>query len=214
MFTGIVEEIGEVREVRGSAQGAEADIACRRVREGLAEGDSVAVNGVCLTASRLTPAGFVAHIMPETFRRTNLAALSPGEGVNLERALASGGRLGGHLVTGHVDGVGRVRGLRPEGTAVVVTVTAPPEVLRYLVPRGSVAVDGVSLTVVEVEEDAFRVSLIPHTLSRTVLGRRRPGDLVNLEADILARYVERLLSWRGEERARTLTEEWLREQGF
>ncbi|MBC7338777.1 MAG: riboflavin synthase [Firmicutes bacterium] len=193
MFTGIVEEVGRLRSLRRSSGGAELDISCRRVGEDLRPGESVAVNGVCLTVVRAGGDGFVAQVMPETLRRTNLGGLAPGDPVNLERALPLGGRLGGHLVTGHVDATGTVISLRPEGEAIIMEVAAPAELAPYLAPRGSVAVDGVSLTIVDSVGGHFRTSLIPHTLAVTNLARRRPGDVVNLEVDVVARYVKHLL---------------------
>jgi riboflavin synthase len=216
MFTGIIEEVGRLRSLRRSSEGAELDVSCRRVREDLRPGDSVAVNGVCLTAVRADGEGFVAQVMPETLRRTNLGRLVPGALVNLERALPLGGRVGGHLVTGHVDATGVVTSMRSEGDAVLMEVTGPAELFPYLAPRGSVAVDGVSLTVVACEGDRFRVSLIPHTLAVTNLGCRRPGDAVNLEVDILARYVRHLLEFMatGVPANGGITWERLREAGF
>jgi riboflavin synthase len=216
MFTGIVEEVGRLRSLRRSSQGAELDISCRRVGEDLRPGDSMAVNGVCLTVVRADGQGFVAQAMPETLRRTNLGRLVPGALVNLERALPLGGRVGGHLVTGHVDATGTVTSMRPEGDAVLMEVSAPRDLLPYLAPRGSVAVDGVSLTIVACEGDHFQVSLIPHTLAVTNLGHRRPGDAVNLEVDILARYVRHLLEvlTTGAPQSAGVTWERLREVGF
>jgi len=218
LFTGLVEEMGTVRSVRRSGQTMQIAIAAPRVSQDLAVGDSVAVSGVCLTAVEVWPGGFAADVMPETFLRTNLRDLRPGDPVNLERSLRLGSRLGGHLVQGHVDGVGRVEAVAEAENARVLTIGAPPEVLRYLVPQGSVAVDGVSLTVVRVTATGFEVSLIPHTARATVLGRRRVGDRVNLEADLIGKYVERLLApWRGGETGGgggTGLEERLRQAGF
>lgn len=202
------------------------EVSCRRVWEDLRPGDSVAVNGVCLTVVRAGSGRFVVQAMPETLRRTNLEHLAPGDGVNLERSLSLGGRLGGHLVTGHVDATGTVASLRPDGDAVIMDIATPPELLPYLAPRGSVAVDGVSLTIAGTRRDPggeqgrFWVSLIPHTRAVTNLGRRKPGDVVNLEVDILARYVKHLLQLAGEGAGRGSGEEGgisverLREVGF
>ncbi|MDI6894873.1 MAG: riboflavin synthase [Bacillota bacterium] len=217
MFTGIVEEVGRLRSLRQSSAGADLEISCRRVGEDLRPGDSVAVNGVCLTVARAGGEGFVAQAMPETLRRTNLSRLVPGEAVNLERALPLGGRLGGHLVTGHVDATGTVAFMRPEGEAVIMDIAAPADLVPYLAPRGSVAVDGVSLTIVATEGGHFRVSLIPHTRAVTNLGGRRPGAVVNLEADVLARYVKHLLDARAAaapEEEPGITLQRLREAGF
>ncbi len=191
MFTGLVHSTGEVSAMRdgrltvATALGAE-----------LADGDSVAVNGVCLTATDVSAEGFAADVMEETLRRSSLGALRPGSAVNLELALRASDRLGGHVVQGHVDGLARVRDVREEGFARVVTFEAGPALLRYVVEKGSIAVDGVSLTVSELEDDAFAVSLIPETRERTTLGRVQPGDEVNLEVDVLAKYVERLIAAR------------------
>lgn len=212
MFTGIVEELGRVRALSDhDITIAAADILADG---GVDVGDSVAVNGVCLTVTALAGDGFAADLMPETRRRTALDRLRVGSLVNLERALTLSRRLGGHLVSGHVDGVGRVASVRNERTATLLTVAAPPELLRYLVPQGSIALDGVSLTVVAVTAREFCVSLIPHTHSRTTLRDRRPGDAVNLEADILAKYVEKLLSTPAEPPAPALSRELLARHGF
>ena len=164
------------------------------VLEGTKTGDSIAVNGVCLTVTALSGHGFSADVMHETLHRSTLAGLSPGSRVDLERAMAAGGRFGGHLVAGHVDGVGKIVRVRRDDTAVWYTVAAGPEVLRYVVEKGSVAIDGISLTVAAVTDRDFSVSVIPHTAAQTVLGERAPGDLVNLEADMIGKYVEKLLS--------------------
>lgn len=164
------------------------------VLEGTRTGDSIAVNGVCLTVTALSGRGFSADVMHETLDRSTLAGLSPGARVDLERAMAAGGRFGGHLVAGHVDGVGRIVRVRRDDTALWYTVAAGPEVLRYVVEKGSVAIDGISLTVAAVTDRDFSVSVIPHTAAQTVLGERVPGDLVNLEADMIGKYVEKLLA--------------------
>jgi riboflavin synthase len=191
VFTGLVQATGAVSGLTGGRLTVRTALASE-----LAPGDSVAVNGVCLTAAQVTPEGFTADVMDETLRRCTLGALVPGGAVNLELALRAADRLGGHIVQGHVDGLGRVRDVREEGFARVVTVEADPELLRYVVEKGSIAVDGVSLTVSALEDEAFAVSLIPETLERTTLGRVRPGDEVNLEVDVLAKYVERLIESR------------------
>lgn len=194
MFTGIVEELGEVINRRYDKESALLFIKGKRVLEGLRVGDSIAVNGVCLTATKITSEAFYADVMPETMRRTNLADLKIGEKVNLERALSAGGRLGGHFVSGHIDGTGILLRERREGNALVKCFSAPPEVLRYVVVKGSIAVDGVSLTVIDLDDTSFHVSLIPHTLQQTTLYYRKQGDKVNLEADMLGKYVEKFLN--------------------
>ena len=193
VFTGLVADLGTVaaREVTG-------DGVRLRVRSALAgelrEGDSVAVNGVCLTATEVAGGGFAADVMHETLRRSSLAEAAPGTRVNLELPLRAQDRLGGHVVQGHVDGVGSVSAAEDDGFARVVTIDAPPALLRYVVEKGSIAVDGVSLTVSSVSPDTFAVSLIPETLERTNLGAAAPGTPVNLEVDVLAKYVEKLVT--------------------
>ncbi len=194
MFTGIIEELGRLRTIRRTGHSLELTLAARQVREDLRVGDSVAVNGVCLTVVRLGGDAFVADVMPETFARTALAQLVPGSAVNLERAMAAGGRFGGHIVQGHVDAVGTVAAIQAAEIARLLTVSAPPTVLRYVVPKGSITIDGVSLTVIEAGADWLRVGLIPHTAAVTTLGSRQVGDAVNLEADILGKYLEHFLA--------------------
>ena len=215
MFTGIIEEIGTVRSIRGGEKGAVLDIEAAKVLDGTAVGDSIAVNGVCLT---VTPGNghFTADAMPETLRRTSLCSLSAGSKVNLERAMSFGGRFGGHIVSGHVDACGRVASLTREGIAVLVRVSAPSDVLKYIAVKGSVTLDGVSLTVTDVDRESLAVSLIPHPAASTTLGLLHPGSPVNVEVDLLARYVERLLSGgdMGGVAPGGLTEAFLRENGF
>jgi riboflavin synthase len=214
MFTGIIEALGEVvgvdRPARRGARGPDAghgpaagarDAAGARLRvqagtllDGMRPGDSIAVDGVCLTVVRLDGDVFTADLAAETLRRTTLGRLRPGDRVNLERPLRADQRFGGHFVQGHVDGVGIVAAVRPEGAGVWMEITPPPALLPYVAEKGSIAVDGVSLTVAALPApDRFAVALIPHTLAVTTLGRRRPGDAVNLEVDVLAKYVQRLL---------------------
>ncbi len=213
MFTGIIEEVGRVQAVRRGARSAVLQIAAQTVTTELNIGDSVAVNGVCLTVTELTPAGFAADVMPETLFRSNLGALAPESRVNLERALSADGRFGGHIVSGHIDGVGRVQSSRRDDNAIWYEIAAAPELLRYVVEKGSVAVDGISLTVARVNNSGFAVSVIPHTAAATTLAERRAGDSVNLECDIIAKYVEKLLTPQASPRA-GLTLEFLRENGF
>jgi riboflavin synthase len=189
MFSGIVEEVGSVREAGDDS----LTVAASLVLDQTALGDSIAVNGACLTVARLGDTWFGAEIMPETLRRTNLGRLRPGDAVNLERSLTLASRLGGHMVQGHVDGTGTVRALTAEGDALLVTIEAPAAILRYIVEKGYIAVDGASLTVVDHSPTAFRVSLVRYTLDHTIFGRWKAGQAVNLEVDILAKYVERLL---------------------
>ncbi len=193
MFTGLVKDLGRVTAVQQTGDGVTLAVRTRLSGE-IALGDSVAVNGVCLTATAVEDGTFEAEVMHETLRRSSLAAVSEGSDVNLELALRAADRLGGHIVQGHVDGLGSVRDVREDGFARVVTIAAPPELLRYVVEKGSIAVNGVSLTVVEVTGDAFSVSLIPETLERTTLGTAARGAPVNLEVDVVAKYVEKLVA--------------------
>jgi riboflavin synthase len=209
MFTGIVEEIGTVRETNRERLALEAD----KVLEGTKVGDSIAVNGACLTVVSLEKRGFSVNIMPETLRRTNLGGLHYGEQVNLERALVLGGRLGGHLVLGHVDDIGEVMEITREEGAHIMKISAPARLMPYIVDKGFIAVDGVSLTVVACDVVSFAVSLVAYTREHTTLGRRRPGDTVNLEADIIGKYVSRLVGIEERER-QSLGLRFLREYGF
>jgi len=188
MFSGIVEEIGTVRELGSHHIKVEA----RTILSDTRVSDSISVSGVCLTVSEVEANWFRASVMPETLRHTNLGSLTPGDSVNLERAVTPSTRLGGHIVLGHVDGVGRVLSVMPEDLALMVAVQASPEVLRFIAMKGSVTVDGVSLTVAELESDSFAVSLVSYTSAQTTLGSVKPGQTVNLEVDVLARYIERL----------------------
>ncbi len=193
MFTGLVADLGTVEGTEATGDGVRLRVRSTLAGE-LAEGDSVAVNGVCLTATRVADGQFSADVMHETLRRSSLAEIADGTRVNLELPLRAADRLGGHVVQGHVDGIGAIRDAVEDGFARVVTITAPPQVLRYVVEKGSIAVDGVSLTVASVSSDTFAVSLIPETLERTNLGAAAPGTPVNLEVDVLAKYVEKLVT--------------------
>jgi riboflavin synthase len=192
MFTGLVQELGRVTAVRRTADGARVTVA-GRIAHDLAQGDSVAVNGVCLTATGVGDGSFQADVMEETLRHSSLGAVRDGTAVNLELPLRASDRLGGHLVQGHVDGMGTVREVAGEGFARRLRIQADPGLGRYLVDRGSIAVDGISLTVASVDGDEFAVSLIPETLERTNLGSAEPGQTVNLEVDVVAKYVEKLI---------------------
>ena len=215
MFTGIIEELGTVERVTRGRVSAVIAIRAEHILSDLKIGDSVAVNGVCLTATGLTGHGFTADVMHETLDRSALAGLGPGSRVNLERAMAANGRFGGHIVAGHVDGVGTIAAIEQDDNAIWFTITAPEQVLRYVVEKGSIAIDGISLTVARVEPDRFAVSVIPHTAAVTLLGRRRVGDRVNLESDIIGKYVERLLRPAPEEKGQSrLTMEFLTQHGF
>ena len=205
MFTGIVEEVGTTKALGSSS----LSISAARILEKTRLGDSIAVNGACLTVSALDVNSFSVDVMTETLKRTNLGLLRPGSSVNLERALMLGGRLGGHFVQGHVDATGKVIGLKSEGAAVIARFAAPSDVLRYVVEKGFIAVDGVSLTVIGYDKTSLSVSLVGYTLKNTILSSRRVGDLVNLEADIISKYVEKTRDSRG-----GITLEFLAEHGF
>ena len=201
--------MGVIRAIRRGARSAVLSIGAAAVLSDLKLGDSVAVNGVCLTASGLDDTGFAADVMHETLDRSSLGDLTVGSRVNLERAMAAGGRFGGHIVSGHIDGTGTVEALRREDNAVWVRIRAPGTPLRYIVHKGSVAIDGVSLTVASVDQAGFSVSVIPHTGAETTLLSRREGDAVNLECDVIGKYVEKLLAPPG-----GLTREFLLQHGF
>jgi riboflavin synthase len=192
MFTGLVQDLGRIARADRSADGARVTIETELAAE-LREGDSVAVNGVCLTATAVADGAFAADVMNETLTRTSLAAVQPGTGVNLELPLRPSDRLGGHVVQGHVDGLGTIAEVTDDGFARRVRFEADPELLRYVVRKGSIAVDGVSLTVADLDRSSFTVSLIPESIARTNLGAAQPGTKVNLEVDVLAKYVERLI---------------------
>ncbi len=194
MFSGIIETIGVVRSLRKDAWDARIAIAAPDILDGARVGDSIALNGVCVTVVDFDEKNFKADLSAETLRRTNLNELRVGDGCNLERAMALGARLGGHLVSGHVDGVGRIKNRKTEGDSVWFTFAAPLEVTRYVVYKGSVAVDGISLTVAACAGETFSVSIIPHTDERTTLTEKKDGALVNLEADLIGKYVEKLLA--------------------
>lgn len=193
MFTGLIEEMGIVEAVRRTAKSLRLSVKADKVLETLRIGDSIAVNGACLTVVSLQGRSFTADVMPETVQQTTFSALENGAFVNLERPLAYGGRLEGHLVSGHVDGSGVIAYYKADDIAWRYRISAEPHILRYIAAKGSIAIDGISLTVVDVDDTSFSVSIIPHTAQVTTLGRKRPGDRVNLETDLLARYMERLL---------------------
>lgn len=212
MFTGIVEEVGTIRALRRDGASARLTVEAPRVSEGTEIGDSIAVSGVCLTVVERQGSRLSFDAVPETVRRSILQAVRVGDGVNLERALAVGQRLGGHFVQGHVDGLGALLDITPQENAHILRVGAAPNLLRYMVPKGSVALDGISLTVVDVGPDSFTVWIIPHTYQRTTLHQRKTGDRLNIETDLLAKYVERLLAARGD--LPGLTAERLTAAGF
>lgn len=215
MFTGLIEEIGKVEAVIKSAKSARITIKARKVLEELKLGDSICTNGVCLTVTSFDNQKFTVDVMAETMRRSNLKNLSPGDEINMERALSVGDRLGGHMVNGHIDGTGEIKTYEQEDNAVWITVAAPPELLKYIVDKGSIAIDGVSLTVAYVDGAVFKVSIIPHTKEMTTLLRKRTGDQVNLECDMIGKYVEKFLSAREQAPAKKRMDfDFLSENGF
>ena len=195
MFTGIIEEVGRVASLRRGAHSCVLTIEASRVLEDVSVGDSIATNGVCLTVTSYTSTAFTVDVMHETIDRSSLGSLKPGSPVNLERALPANGRFGGHIVSGHIDGVGTVSAVAADDNAVWYTIEAVPAILRHIVEKGSIAIDGISLTVASVDGRSFRVSIIPHTRAETTLAARRVGDVVNLECDVVGKYVERLMTF-------------------
>ncbi|WP_174734631.1 riboflavin synthase [Mesobacillus harenae] len=200
MFTGIIEEIGAISKVSQTGEAIVMEIRAEKILQDVHLGDSISINGVCLTVTSFTKGSFTVDIMPETVRATNLKNLQRGSKVNLERAMGAGGRFGGHFVSGHVDGVGSISSKKQLQNAVYYEIEASPELLNYIILKGSVAVDGTSLTVFDVTDKTFTLSLIPHTLTETVLGDKGKGDLVNIECDMLSKYVEHFLTGRGNSR--------------
>ena len=216
MFTGIIEELGTIRGVSLTKDGGELQIAATTVLGGTKLGDIIAFNCTCLTFTKLEKDGFTAFVMAESLRRTNLGNLKRGSVVHLERAMAADGRFGGHMVTGHIDGQGTVLSQKPEGQAVVLTIGADPEILSGIVEKGSIAIDGTSLTVMDVGKDSFRVGIIPHTGGHTALLDRPKGYACNLETDVIGKYIQKFLAKNTEPTPKksTLTMDFLRENGF
>ena len=194
MFTGIIEEIGKIEYIKRGTKSATISIHAENILDDVKVGDSVAVNGVCLTATTVNKTSFTADVMAETMRRSSLSSLTAGSLVNLERAMPMNGRFGGHIVSGHIDGTGVIDSFKREENAIWVTVNTEPKLLKYIVEKGSIAIDGVSLTVAYVDDRCFKVSLIPHTSDMTILTKKKVGDKVNLENDIVGKYVEKLMS--------------------
>lgn len=218
MFTGIVEEIGELESILSGSRAGSLRIRAKTVLEGTRLGDSIAVNGVCLTVTERTDNGFCADVMPETLRRSNLGLLTKGSQVNLERAMAANGRFGGHIVSGHIDGMGTIRSLRREENAVWVKIAAAPSIVALIVEKGSITIDGISLTVAALGQEDFSVSVIPHTAAQTTLLSKKAGDRVNLENDIIGKYVQRLMGLSAPTKTVSaesrVTEAFLAEHGF
>lgn len=223
MFTGIIEETGKVEAVAKGSNSAVITIAAVKVLEDTKIGDSIAVNGVCLTVTSISGRKFSADVMAETLRRSSLGSLKHGSMVNLERAMAANGRFGGHIVSGHIDGVGVISSFEKEDNAVWVKIETPAKILRYIVEKGSITIDGISLTVAKLTDSSFAVSVIPHTGEETTLLNRNPGDIVNLENDIVGKYVERLMNFKTDDRdnkseernnSDSITMNFLNENGF
>ncbi|MEK3881505.1 riboflavin synthase [Paenibacillus sp. PL2-23] len=220
MFTGLIEEVGRMQSASKQGEAMVLTIAGSVVLQDVKLGDSIAVNGVCLTVTSFNRSSFSCDVMPETYRRSSLHRLKPGDPVNLERAMLAGGRFGGHIVQGHVDGTGTIVSREADANAVVFRIALDDaEQLRYILPKGSVTIDGISLTVVDTGSDSFAVSIIPHTLAETALQHRQPGAVVNIETDIIGKYVEHLLQFRQGESSRSgassrLTAGFLSEHGF
>ncbi|GEK89367.1 riboflavin synthase alpha chain [Alkalibacterium putridalgicola] len=216
MFTGIVEEIGELKRVKKGAKSSELTIKADKVLEDTKIGDSIMTSGICLTVTSMTDTEFTVDVMSETLDRTSLGDMSSGSKINLERALNLQTRLGGHMVSGHIDGTGIITDFKKDDNAVWITVKAGPELLRYIIEKGSIAIDGISLTVAAVSDNDFKVSIIPHTAEETTLLKHAVGDKVNLEVDLIGKYVEKLLglSSQKEVQKSALTEAFLKNNGF
>lgn len=217
MFTGIIEELGVVKDIQKGTDDYRLIISAKRILDDVKLGDSIAVNGICLTVTTFSAQQFSADVMPETIKATNLHTLKKGDFVNLERAMSASDRFGGHIVSGHVDGTGVIVAKKPEKNAVYFHIETSPELTRYMVPKGSITVDGISLTLVHVDEKTFSISIIPHTLDHTVLKARNIGDMVNLECDVLAKYIEKLMhrpEGKSETHQPALSLETLQKNGF
>lgn len=216
MFTGIVEEIGSIKSIKKGTKSSVLTINASTILEDTKIGDSICTNGVCLTVSNISLSGFDADVMAETLRKSNLENLTIGSKVNLERALNLKTRLGGHLVSGHIDGIGKITSMIKEDNAIWVDINTSPEILKYIVYKGSVAIDGISLTVAYIDDKSFKVSIIPHTLDKTILSNKTIGDTVNLECDVIGKYVEKLLGLNNfsKENESSINEDFLKENGF
>lgn len=214
MFTGIIEEIGTIISVKHTSREAKIVINAKKIFSDLNLGDSVAVNGVCLTASHISENTFTADVMNETFSRSSLSELSSGDHVNLERAMAANGRFGGHIVAGHVDGTGIITDIKKDDNAIWYTIKADDEILKYIIEKGSVAIDGISLTVADITSHSFSVSIIPHTAKETILSEKTVGDKVNLENDMIGKYVEKLLGINKNDKKSKITKDFLSVNGF
>ncbi|SFA48039.1 riboflavin synthase alpha chain [Parageobacillus thermantarcticus] len=214
MFTGIIEEIGTIEQIRQSGEAIVMTIGAKKILEDVHLGDSIAVNGVCLTVTSFTNRSFIVDVMPETVKATSLRMLTRGSKVNLERAMAANGRFGGHFVSGHVDGVGEIIRKWPVANAVYYEIQIPKELRKYMILKGSVAVDGTSLTIFGLTDDTFTISLIPHTRAATILGDKQPGDIVNIECDVIGKYVAQFMEGKKEEAKPAITLEFLERHGY
>lgn len=214
MFTGIVEEIGIIKHIQKQANSCVLTIQADKVLNDVSLGDSIAVNGICLTVTSFSKTSFTVDVMPETMKSTSLRSIQTGSFVNLERAMPATGRFGGHFVTGHVDGIGKIVSKRPVDNAVYYEISVPDHLLKYMIIKGSVAVDGTSLTIFGVSPRSFTISLIPHTLENTVLGKKEVGDIVNIECDLIGKYIEHFVKRNAKEKTHKLTKQFLEENGF
>lgn len=214
MFTGIIEEVGKIAQIKKQGEFAVVTINASRVLEDVHLGDSIAVNGVCLTVTSFTSSQFTADVMSETLKRTSLGELQPSSPVNLERAMAANGRFGGHIVSGHIDGTGEVAEITPADNSVWYRIKTSPKLLRYIIEKGSITIDGISLTVVDVNDESFRVSIIPQTIKETNLGSKKIGSIVNLENDIVGKYIEQFLTKKEPAPETKLTMDFLKNAGF
>lgn len=217
MFTGIIEEIGTIKSINSNGISSQLCISANKILEDTKIGDSIAVNGVCLTVTSIKSNLFTADVMAETLRRSNLGSLLPQSKVNLERAMPANGRFGGHIVSGHIDGTGTIAETKPEGNAVWIKINCSDNLLKYIIHKGSITIDGISLTVAKVTDSDFSVSIIPHTAANTTLLQKKSGDVVNLENDVVGKYIEKLLSFQkiDEQKPQSkITEEFLRQNGF
>lgn len=211
MFTGIIEEIGEVFQIQQGAKSLKIKIKASKVIEDVSVGDSIAVNGICLTVCEFNDNTFSADVMAETIRKSSMSGLKMGSRVNLERAMSANGRFGGHIVSGHIDGIGKIENIKPEDNAIWFTISTTNDLSKYIVKKGSIAIDGISLTVAEIKGDIFKVSIIPHTAKETILSIKKSGDVVNLECDIVGKYIEKLIN-RGE--TSSITKDFLALHGY
>ncbi|OOH89683.1 riboflavin synthase subunit alpha [Pasteurellaceae bacterium 15-036681] len=214
MFTGIIEEVGKIAKIHKQGEFAVLTITGNRIFSDMHLGDSIAVNGVCLTVTEFGSNHFSADVMSETLKRTSLGELQPNSPVNLERAMAANGRFGGHIVSGHIDGTGEIVSITPANNSVWYRVKTSPKLMRYIIEKGSITIDGISLTVVDCDEESFRVSIIPHTIAETNLGSKKVDSIVNLENDVIGKYVEKLLSPQQATAQSNITEEFLKKAGF